>query len=85
MVSFILSTTFLVTEISHQRDSAKSQLLRLYSQFLFTKILKALHRTFNIYNILEKHPMALLKVFLIAIDRLTLLKRPQDVIFKHFY
>ena len=43
MVSFILSTTFSVTEIPHQKDSAKSQLLRLYSQYSFTKILKALH------------------------------------------
>ena len=42
MVSFILSTTFSVTEILPQKDSAKSQLLRLYSQFSFTKILKAL-------------------------------------------
>ena len=31
MVSFILSTTFSVTEIHPRRDSAKCQLLRLYS------------------------------------------------------
>ena len=42
MVSFILSTTYHVTEISPLRDSAKRQLLRLYSQFSFTKISKAL-------------------------------------------
>ena len=42
MVSFILSATFSATEIPPWRDSAKCQLLRLYSQFSFTKILKAL-------------------------------------------
>ena len=42
MISFILSTTYSVTEIPTRRDSAKRQLLRLYSQFSFTKILKAL-------------------------------------------
>ena len=54
MVSFILSITFSVTEIPPQRDSVKSQLLRFYSQFSFTEILKALHTGFNIYNILEE-------------------------------
>ena len=61
MVSFILSTTFTVTEIPPQRDSAKSQLLRLYSKFSFTKILKALHAGLNIYSILEERPKTLLK------------------------
>ena len=42
IVSFIFSTTFSHTESNTQRDSAKCQLLRLYSQFSFTKILKAL-------------------------------------------
>ena len=42
MVSFILSATFSATEIPPWRNSAKCQLLRLYSQFSFTKILKAL-------------------------------------------
>ena len=42
MVSFILSTTFSVTEIHPRRDSAKCQLLRLYSQFSFKKKLKLL-------------------------------------------
>ena len=63
---FCLSTTFSVTEILPQRDSAKSPLLRLYSQFSFTKILKALHKGFNIYNILEERPKVLLKMFLIS-------------------
>ena len=85
MVSFILSTTFSVTEMPPQRDSTKSQLLRLYSQFSFTKILKALHTGFNIYNILEERPKALLKMFLIDVDRLTLPARPQDVIFEHIF
>ena len=85
MVSFILSTTFSITEIPPQRDSAKSQLLRLYSQFPFTKVLKALHAGFNIYNISEERPKAPLKMFLIDYDRLTLPRRHQDVIFEHIY
>ena len=85
MVSFILSTTFTVTEIPPQRDSAKSQLLRLYSQFSFTKILKALHTGLNIYSILEERPKALLKMFLIDDDRLTLPRRSEDVIFEHIF
>ena len=40
--SFILSTSFSVTEIPPWRVSAKCQLLRLYSQYSLTKILKAL-------------------------------------------
>ena len=85
MVSFILSTTFSVTEILPQKDSAKSQLLRLYSQFSFTKILKALPTGFNIYNVLEERPKAFLKMFLIAVDRLTLPRCPQYVIFEHIF
>ena len=85
MVSFILSTTFSVVEIPPQRDSAQSQLLRLYSQFSFTKVLKASHTGFNIYNILEERPKALLKMFLIEVDRLTLPRCPQDVIFEHVF
>ena len=42
MVSFILSTTFYVTEIHPWRDSGKYQLLRLYSKFPLIKVLKAL-------------------------------------------
>ena len=85
MVSFILSTTFSVNEIHPQRNSAKSQLLHLYSQFSFTKIPKALHTGLNIYSILEERPKALLKMLLIEVDRLTLLRRPQDVIFEHIF
>ena len=83
MVSFILSTTFSVTKIRPQRDSAKSQLLRLYSQLPSTKILKAQSTGFNIYSILEERPKAFLNMFLIDVDRLTLPRRPQDVIFEH--
>ena len=83
MVSFILSTTFSVTEIPPQRNSAKSQLLRLYSQFSFSKIIKALHTGFNVYIILEENPKAFLKMSLIDVDRLTLPRRPQEVIFEH--
>ena len=39
----------------------------------------------NIYSILEKHPKAVLKMFLIDVDRLTLLRRPQDVIFEYSF
>ena len=85
MLSFILSTTFSVTEILPQRSSAKIQLLRLYSQFSFAKMLKALHTGFNIYNILEERPKALLKMFLIDVDRLMLPKRRQDVSFEHIF
>ena len=42
IVRYILSTTLPVTEIAPRRDSDKCQLLRLYSQFSFTKILKTL-------------------------------------------
>ena len=85
MVSFILSTTFSVTEVPLQRDSAKSQLLRFYSQFSFTKILKGLPTGLNLYSILEEHHKALLKMFLIDVDRLTLPRRPQDIIFEHIF
>ena len=82
---FCLFDTFSVTEIPPQRDSAKRQLLHLYSQFSLTKILKALHAGLDIYSILEERPKALLKIFLIDVDRLTLLKRPPDVIFEHIF
>ena len=81
MVSFVLSNTFFVTEIPLQIDSAKNQLLRLYSQSSFTKILKAPHTGLNSYSILEERSKDLLKKFVIDVDRLTLRRRPQDVIF----
>ena len=37
-----LSTTFYVTEVYPEGNSAKCELLRLYIQFYFTKTLKAL-------------------------------------------
>ena len=40
MVSFIISTILSVTEIPHRRDSAKCQLVRLYSQFHSPKCYK---------------------------------------------
>ena len=86
MVSFILSATFSVIKILPQRDSAKSQLLRLYTQFSFTKKLRtgftALHTRFKYWNILEEHQKALLKIFFTDVDRLMLPRRPQDVTFK---
>ena len=77
MVSFILK----LTKICHQRDSSKSQLLRLYSQFSFTKMLKTLHTGFNIGNIFGERQKVLQKIFLIDVDRLTLARGPQDVNF----
>ena len=85
MVSFVLSATFSLTEIHPKRDSVKSQLLCLYSQFSFTKILKALHKGFDIYKILEECPKALLKMFLTDFDRLKLPRCSQDVIFEHIF
>ena len=60
---FYLKYYFPFTEIPSQRYSAKSQLLRLYSQYSFNKILKALHTGLNIYIILEESSKALLKMF----------------------
>ena len=39
----------------------------------------------HIYSILEERPKALLNMFLIAIDRLTLLRRRQEVIFESIF
>ena len=36
-----------------------------------------------VYNIFEERPKALLKMFLFDVDRLTLLRPPQDIIFEH--
>ena len=78
MVNFILSNTLFVKEkFPPRRDSGKCQLLRLYSQFSFTKILKAL-KLFYVCKILEQSPKALLKIFLIDIDRLESPRRPQS-------
>ena len=43
------------------------------------------HSPKYIYSILEERPKALLKMFLIDIDRLTLPRRPQDVIFEYIF
>ena len=81
MVSFILSTTFSVTEIPPRRDSAKYQKLYLYSQFSFTKSIAGN----NIHSVLEECLKAILKMFLIDVNRLTLPKRLQDVIFCAYF
>ena len=39
----------------------------------------------NICSILEERPNALLKMFLIDVDRLTLPRRTQEVIFEHIF
>ena len=85
VVSFIFSTTFSVREILPRRDSTECQMLGLYSQFSFYKMLKALQVLIFTYSILEKRPKALLTMFLIDVDRLTLPRPLQDVIFKHIF
>ena len=60
-------------------------MLGLYSQFSFYKMPKALQVLIFTYNIMEKRPKALLKMFLIDADRLTLPRPLQDVIFKHIF
>ena len=85
MVSFIFSTTFSVREILPRRDSTECQMLGLYSQFSFYKMLKALQVLIFTYSILEKRPKALLTMFLIDVDRLMLPRPLQDVIFKHIF
>ena len=78
MVSFILSTTFSVTEIP-PRSFKQVQLKGS------AKILKVLHTGFNICNILEERPKGLLNMFLIDVNRLTLPKPPQDQIFENIF
>ena len=85
IVSFILSTTFSVTETPPRRDFPLEVLIAtsLFSIFIHqnTKITTGL----NIYHILEERPKALLKMFLIDVDRLTLPRRSQDVIFEYIF
>ena len=85
IVSFILSTTFSITEIPPWRDFPLevSVATSLFSIFIHqnTKITTGL----NIYNILEERPKVLLKMFLIDVDRLTLLRRSQNVIFEYIF
>ena len=75
MASFILHASYSAIEILPRRDSAKRQLLRLYPQFLFTKIV-------NHYRGTSQGP---LKLCLIDVDRLKLPRCPQDVIFEHIF
>ena len=76
MVSCIVSTTFSVIKIPTIATP-------LFSTFINqnTKITTDP----NNYSTLEERRKALLKTFLIDVDRLTLLRRPQDVIFKHIF
>ena len=80
MLSFILITTFSVTEIPSRRDSV-SLARSLFSIFIHRNIKST--TGLNIYRILEERPGALLKMFLIDVNRLTLPTCPQDVIFEH--
>ena len=69
MVSFILSTILPVTEIP------------LYSHFFFTKILEVQH-LFIFIAFWGNTPR---KMFFIDAEIVTLLRRPQDVIFEHSF
>ena len=66
-------------------NSTKCQMLGLYSQFSFYKMPKALQVLIFTYSILEKRPKALLTMFLIDVDRLTLPRPLRGVIFKHIF
>ena len=78
MVSFILSTSFSVTEIPLRRDSVPIT-TSLFSVFIHqnTKSTTGL----NIYNIFLGTSQGTPKMLLIDVDRLTLLRRPQEVSF----
>ena len=80
IVSFILSTTYSVTDIPPRRDSAKRQLLSIFLH-QSTKSTTGL----NINSILDELPKTLLKLGLIDVDRLMFPRRPQDVIFEHIF
>ena len=80
MVSFFLSTTFSVTEIPPWGDSAKCQLLQIFIHQNSKSIIGL-----DIYSLLEESVEVLLKMFLINVDKLTLPRRPQDVIFKNIF
>ena len=80
MVSFFLSTTFSVTEIPPRGDSAKCQLLQIFI-YQNSKSIIGL----DIYSLLEESVEVLLKMFLINVDKLTLPRRPQNVIFKNMF
>ena len=71
-VSFISSTTFLVTESCPRRDSAKCQLLHLYSPFSSTQILKALK-------------VFIFAAFRRDVPRKTLPRLLQDIVFEHIF
>ena len=84
MVSFILSSTFSVTEIlPSMRFNLVSIATSLFSIFNHqnTKSVTVLY----IYSILEERPKTPLKIFLIDVDRLTLTRSPQDVIFEQIF
>ena len=75
---FLFHINLLLEEIQQ-----KCKLLRLYSQFSFTKNINST-TVLYIYNILEERPKALLKVFLIDVDGVTLPRRTQDY-FNYYY
>ena len=77
MISLILNTIFSFTRDFHEEIQQKCKLLRLYSQFSFTKNINST-TVLYIYNILEERPKALLKVFLIDVDGVTLPRHTQD-------
>ena len=84
MVSCIVSTTFSVKEIPleeiHLNVNCQTS---PFSIFIHqnTKSTTGL----DIYNILEENCKALLNMFVIDVDRVTLPRRPQDVIFEYIF
>ena len=84
MVSFILSSTFSVTEIlPSMRFNLVSIATSLFSIFNHQNTKSA--TVLYIYSILEERPKTPLKIFLIDVDRLTLTRSPQDVIFEQIF
>ena len=67
-----------------KRFSKESIATSLFSIFIHQST-KSTSTGLNIYSILGKHPKALLKMFLIDVDILTLPRHPQDVIFEHIF
>ena len=58
-------------------------------RFIWVSVAKTLFSIFipglNIYSVLEELPKVLFKIFLFDVDRLTLPRHPQDVIFEHIF
>ena len=84
MVSCIVSTTFSVKEILLEE-------IHLNVNCQTSPFIIFIHQNtksttgLDIYNILEENCKALLNMFIIDVDRVTLPRRPQDVIFEYIF